>query len=301
MRNAVVPLILVALALMALPVSTAAQQQGTTLSGTITQGESGQPMAGALVVIDELRLETRTDADGRYTFQGVPPGSYHVGVRAEGYTTRRTEVTVAIAAREPRRGGRIRSALCRSAVGEPHGAAAVRVVSADLGADRAGVVQAAREHDRRDAAVGARHRHARLRRGAGPSRHPRARRRPRGGARRRPAHGRSLQPVRRSRRGGESGRREQDRGGARSRHAALRRQRDRRPRQRDHRSDPIRRAPPGHPATSRSIWAATAVRPAAPATFMSATVNGRFTSAAAGSAWATTRRRKARWRTRSRG
>ncbi len=95
MRNAVVPLILVALALMAWPVSAAAQQQGATISGTIAQGEGGQPMAGALVVIDELRLETRTDAEGHYTFQGVPPGSYHVGVRAEGYTTRRTEVTVA--------------------------------------------------------------------------------------------------------------------------------------------------------------------------------------------------------------
>ena len=94
MRYALLPRILVAMVLMALPALTTAQQ-GTTLSGTITQGESGQPMAGALVVIDELRLETRTDAEGLYTFDGVPPGSYHVGVRAEGYTTRRTEVTVA--------------------------------------------------------------------------------------------------------------------------------------------------------------------------------------------------------------
>ena len=51
-------------------------------------------MAGALVVIDELRRETRTGPDGSYKFDGVPPGNYHVGVRAEGYTTRRTEVTV---------------------------------------------------------------------------------------------------------------------------------------------------------------------------------------------------------------
>ena len=27
-------------------------------------------------------------------FENVPPGNYHVGVRAEGYSTRRTEVTV---------------------------------------------------------------------------------------------------------------------------------------------------------------------------------------------------------------
>jgi iron complex outermembrane receptor protein len=69
-------------------------QTGTTLSGTITQGDSNAPMAGALVVIDELRREVRADANGRYVFDNVPPGNYHVGVRAEGYTTRRTEITV---------------------------------------------------------------------------------------------------------------------------------------------------------------------------------------------------------------
>ena len=54
-------------------------------------------MAGALVVIDELRRETRTGRGRPLPLRGVPPGSYHVGVRAEGYTTRRTEVTVAAA------------------------------------------------------------------------------------------------------------------------------------------------------------------------------------------------------------
>ena len=70
------------------------QQAGTTLSGTITQGESQSPLSGALVVIDELRREVRADENGRYVFENVPPGNYHVGVRAEGYSTRRTEVTV---------------------------------------------------------------------------------------------------------------------------------------------------------------------------------------------------------------
>jgi iron complex outermembrane receptor protein len=75
-------------------VAAGAQPAGTTLSGTITQGESQAPLSGALVVIDELRREVRADENGRYVFENVPPGNYHVGVRAEGYTTRRTEVTV---------------------------------------------------------------------------------------------------------------------------------------------------------------------------------------------------------------
>ena len=72
----------------------AAAQTGATVSGKVTQGENQEPLSGALVVIDELRRETRAAEDGSYRFENVPPGSYHVGVRAEGYTTRRAEVTV---------------------------------------------------------------------------------------------------------------------------------------------------------------------------------------------------------------
>jgi iron complex outermembrane receptor protein len=72
-------------------------QGDTTLSGKITQGDNSQPLSGALVVIDELRREVRAADDGSYRFENVPPGQYHVGVRAEGYSTRRTEVTVGTA------------------------------------------------------------------------------------------------------------------------------------------------------------------------------------------------------------
>jgi iron complex outermembrane receptor protein len=69
-------------------------QTGTTVSGVITQADSQKPLPGVLVVIDELRKETRAGDDGSYRFENVPPGQYHVGVRAKGYSTRRTEVTV---------------------------------------------------------------------------------------------------------------------------------------------------------------------------------------------------------------
>jgi iron complex outermembrane receptor protein len=84
------PLVLWSLAL----VPPAYGQTGTTLSGKITHTESNQPLSGALVVIDELRREVRAGDDGSYRFENVPPGQYNVGVRAEGYSTRRTEVTV---------------------------------------------------------------------------------------------------------------------------------------------------------------------------------------------------------------
>ena len=72
----------------------ASAQTGTTVSGKVTQGGNQEPLSGGLVVIDELRRETRAAEDGSYRFESVPPGQYHVGVRAEGYTTRRAEVSV---------------------------------------------------------------------------------------------------------------------------------------------------------------------------------------------------------------
>ncbi len=76
------------------PEVTAAQPQAS-LRGKVTEGETNLPMGGVLVVIDELRREVRADDNGDYVFDGVPPGLYHVGVRADGYSTRRTEVAVA--------------------------------------------------------------------------------------------------------------------------------------------------------------------------------------------------------------
>jgi iron complex outermembrane receptor protein len=68
-------------------------QTGAAVTGRVTL-DAGDPMAGAAVVLEELKREVRTGEDGTYRFDDIPPGNYHVSVRAEGYSTRRTEVTV---------------------------------------------------------------------------------------------------------------------------------------------------------------------------------------------------------------
>lgn len=69
--------------------------QGASLSGKVTRAGGADPLSGAAVVMEELRREVRTGADGTYRFDNLTPGDYHVSVRAEGYSSRRTEVTVA--------------------------------------------------------------------------------------------------------------------------------------------------------------------------------------------------------------
>jgi iron complex outermembrane receptor protein len=73
-------------------------QAGVTLSGRLVNSLSGDPIADATVQIDELRRQTVSAADGTFMFNDVPPGSYHLSVRSSGYSSRRTEVTVAAAA-----------------------------------------------------------------------------------------------------------------------------------------------------------------------------------------------------------
>ncbi|HLG60177.1 MAG TPA: TonB-dependent receptor [Vicinamibacterales bacterium] len=74
--------------------SHAAAQGGVSLSGRLLNSLSGAPIAGATVIIEEIRREETSGADGTFTFQNLPPGAYHLSVRAQGYSSRRTEVSV---------------------------------------------------------------------------------------------------------------------------------------------------------------------------------------------------------------
>ena len=73
-------------------------QDGVTVSGRLVNSLSGDPIPNAVVQIDELRRTVTSSADGTFTFAGVPPGSYHLSVHSDGYSARRTEVTVSATA-----------------------------------------------------------------------------------------------------------------------------------------------------------------------------------------------------------
>jgi iron complex outermembrane receptor protein len=76
----------------------AAAQAGVTVTGRLLNSLSGDPIGGATVQIDELRRQTTSRADGTFSFENIAPGTYHLSVRSSGYSSRRTEVTVATTA-----------------------------------------------------------------------------------------------------------------------------------------------------------------------------------------------------------
>jgi iron complex outermembrane recepter protein len=70
----------------------AVAQAGAPLSGRLVNSLSGDPIPDATVVLEELRRQTMSAADGTFSFDNVPPGKFHLSVRAQGYSDRRAEV-----------------------------------------------------------------------------------------------------------------------------------------------------------------------------------------------------------------
>ena len=73
--------------------STAPQAQGT-VTGIVTDSATGAPLADVVVRIDSTALTTMTRSDGRFTFAGVPVGTYTMEVRLLGYAPGRQTVAV---------------------------------------------------------------------------------------------------------------------------------------------------------------------------------------------------------------
>ena len=70
-------------------------QPAAGISGQLLNSLSGAPISGAVVMIEELRRETTSAGDGTFSFAGVPAGRYHLMVKADGYSSRRSEIAVA--------------------------------------------------------------------------------------------------------------------------------------------------------------------------------------------------------------
>ncbi|MDX1546518.1 MAG: SusC/RagA family TonB-linked outer membrane protein [Rhodothermales bacterium] len=66
-----------------------------TLTGTVRDAATDDPLIGAQVVIPALNLGSVTNIDGVYTVEAVPAGTHVVEIRYIGYRTQRETVTVA--------------------------------------------------------------------------------------------------------------------------------------------------------------------------------------------------------------
>lgn len=74
------------------PNAAQAQHDGT-LRGQVRAAADGEPIAGALVRLVELGLETTADPQGRFVFREVGPGTYTLEVEALGRMTMRKSVS----------------------------------------------------------------------------------------------------------------------------------------------------------------------------------------------------------------
>jgi iron complex outermembrane receptor protein len=88
------PLFFAALLLFATPPRAQAQQPTGTVTGRITDADTGDPLPGVNVALEGTERGAATGAEGRFRLAGVPAGTYTLAVSFLGYTARRREITV---------------------------------------------------------------------------------------------------------------------------------------------------------------------------------------------------------------
>src|SRR5688572_16325563 len=72
-----------------------------TVTGQVRRAGSLKPVANATIIVEGTKIETRSDAEGRFTLNGVPPGSDHVIIAAPGLMPLRAEVSITNAGAAP--------------------------------------------------------------------------------------------------------------------------------------------------------------------------------------------------------
>ncbi|MEQ1771685.1 MAG: carboxypeptidase-like regulatory domain-containing protein, partial [Devosia sp.] len=99
-RSSLVLLSIVSLLSFALPSSRAAENG--VISGSVSNAATRNQLEGALVAVPVLSVTTLTDNSGRYTFSGVPAGTYEMVVSYIGLDTIRQVVNVSAGQRAVR-------------------------------------------------------------------------------------------------------------------------------------------------------------------------------------------------------
>lgn len=64
------------------------------VSGDVTSKDTGRSLAGAIVSIDELSLQTTADSDGEFRFDNVSSGTYELTVKYLGFETYSEEISI---------------------------------------------------------------------------------------------------------------------------------------------------------------------------------------------------------------
>jgi TonB family protein len=67
-------------------------RNGSTITGTVVDGTTGQPLAGANVVLDGIDRGSATNVDGEFTINNVTGEATHVNVTFIGYQARKIEL-----------------------------------------------------------------------------------------------------------------------------------------------------------------------------------------------------------------
>src|SRR5690554_2362950 len=62
-----------------------AQAQTGAVTGRVTDADTGEPLPGVNVVVEELATGAATDVEGRYTISGLRPGTYTLRASFVGY------------------------------------------------------------------------------------------------------------------------------------------------------------------------------------------------------------------------
>jgi TonB-dependent SusC/RagA subfamily outer membrane receptor len=82
------------IALFACAVSIASAQESQTITGTVLDRSSSQPVVGARVVLQNTRFGTTTNATGGFQITGLRPATYVLVVTHAGYLSTRSEIVV---------------------------------------------------------------------------------------------------------------------------------------------------------------------------------------------------------------